>query len=280
VKSQSTEKIRHIVIFAEKGELLPDALIDELRDQAVTCGWLRGSGVVTDCEIRVYDAETGGLAPSRRLNGVSNLLMIDGSVGMTAGDVSLGLRVVIARETDRGMETIAGELTSAQAVAMEIFVTAIDDLAIARILDARAGVWLLGDESNAASASEVARKEAPKDKPRSSAWNEAIDASADAPRAAARPKSATASSAPMPARPAARPAAESDEGPMPEAGDLVEHFAFGSCEVVKSDGERIHLRVGKDGRIREIALEMLRVSPLPPADDAPNKRIWKLERRI
>jgi hypothetical protein len=47
--------------------------------------------------------------------------------------------------------------------------------------------------------------------------------------------------------------------------------------VVKSDGERLHLRIPKDGRIREIALEMLRVIPL---DSEGTGRLFKLERRI
>jgi hypothetical protein len=58
----------------------------------------------------------------------------------------------------------------------------------------------------------------------------------------------------------------------------VDHFAFGHCDVLKSDGDRLHLKVHKDGRIREIALEMLRVAPL--GDDASGKRRFKLERKI
>lgn len=81
---------------------------------------------------------------------------------------------------------------------------------------------------------------------------------------------------PIPARPA-RPQVDEEEGPTPEPGDRVEHFAFGSCEVLKSDGERLHLRLGKNGSIKEIALEMLRVSELP-ADGGPGRR-FKLERR-
>jgi hypothetical protein len=49
--------------------------------------------------------------------------------------------------------------------------------------------------------------------------------------------------------------------------------------VLKSDGgDRLHLKVGKDGRIREIALEMLKVTPLESAD--PTRRRFKLDRRI
>jgi hypothetical protein len=65
---------------------------------------------------------------------------------------------------------------------------------------------------------------------------------------------------------------------VPEAGDVVDHFAFGPSEVLRSDGDRLHLRVRKDGRIREIALEMLRVSRLPDTEDG--KRRFRLERRI
>jgi hypothetical protein len=82
--------------------------------------------------------------------------------------------------------------------------------------------------------------------------------------------------APIPQRPA-RPPTDFDT-PYPEPGDSVEHFAFGRAEVVKSDGDRLHLKVHKDGRIREIALEMLRVTRLADADDG--KRHFKLERRM
>jgi hypothetical protein len=79
----------------------------------------------------------------------------------------------------------------------------------------------------------------------------------------------------MPQRPA-RPA-ETAEQPIPQPGDVVDHFAFGRCEVVKTDGERLHLRIPRDGRIREIALEMLRVTPLEPEGGIQR---FKLERRI
>lgn len=64
----------------------------------------------------------------------------------------------------------------------------------------------------------------------------------------------------MPARPP--PRADTSHDVLPEEGDAVEHFAFGSCDVVKSDGDRLHLKVRKDGRVKEIALEMLRVQLL------------------
>ena len=81
----------------------------------------------------------------------------------------------------------------------------------------------------------------------------------------------------------AAPSAASDPAPRstccsPEQGDSVEHFAFGRSDVVKSDGDRLHLKVHKDGRIREIALGMLKVTRIP--DDDAGRRHFKLERRM
>ena len=72
--------------------------------------------------------------------------------------------------------------------------------------------------------------------------------------------------------------ADTDDGPFPDHGDLVDHFAFGSCEVLKGDGDRIHVKVGKDGRIREIALEMLKVTLKSEPDERPRR--FRLERKL
>jgi hypothetical protein len=113
------------------------------------------------------------------------------------------------------------------------------------------------------------------------------------PSPAAKPVSPTAkpASPPNPARPpggsnfASRvgaAAALSDEedaagSESPERGDLVQHFAFGLCEVLSAAGERLVLRdAGGTGRIREIAIDRLAVTG-PVEQDG--KRLFRLERR-
>ena len=68
-----------------------------------------------------------------------------------------------------------------------------------------------------------------------------------------------------------------EEGPQPERGDLVEHFAFGRAEVLSVDGERLVLRdLYGPGRIREIALDRLTVKgPL----EHDGKRLFRLDKR-
>jgi predicted DNA-binding protein with PD1-like motif len=276
------------VLRAGGGEPIPDALASRLREEQVACGWLRGSGVLADVELRAFDAELGTLGRTRRIAGPVQLLSLEGSIGLSGGEPSFSLRGVLARETDHGLETLAGEIAAARAVALEVLVTALDDVALERSLDETAGVWLLrGGASTSPAAARAARPSpvavvaAAGSAPAApAAWSAALEASDHAEREPPRPVRVAAPTgamtAPIPQRPA-RPPTDFDT-PYPEPGDSVEHFAFGRAEVVKSDGDRLHLKVHKDGRVREIALEMLRVTRLADADGG--KRHFKLERRM
>lgn len=268
---------RHVVLRASAGEMLPDTLVTKLRDERVACGWLRASGVVADVELRAYDGELATLGSSRRIAGPVQVLALEGSIGLSQGEPSMSLRALLARETDRGLETLAGEIVSARTIALEVLVTALDDVALERALDASAGVWLLGGGTGTRNAAEPRPHAEPKAPP--PAWSSALEASEHVearPRPAASPPAPGVAPAVMPQRPP-RPGVDLDT-PFPEPGDVVDHFAFGRADVVKSDGDRLHLKVHKDGRVREIALEMLRVSRMPDADDG--KRHFKLERRM
>ncbi len=64
---------------------------------------------------------------------------------------------------------------------------------------------------------------------------------------------------------------------VPRRGDSVDHFAFGRCEIVKCDGVRAHLRLSKDGRVKELALDLLKVSFL--GFDAAGARRYRFDRK-
>jgi predicted DNA-binding protein with PD1-like motif len=287
VKVETSERARHLVLRAELGDVLPDALLRLVRELGVVAGWFRGSGVLEEIELRVYGAKIRGHGALRREAGPLQALVLDGTLGIAGGDMALGLRAVFARETDQGVETLAGELTAARVVALEGVVTVLDDVVMPRGLDPVAGIWLMTDPSRAVEGAVAPRQVLPSDKTANispaqqgraraapPAWSDAIAASA------ATPKDKTAAAArsgqPIPIRPA-RPVVAEDDNLFPQAGDMVEHFAFGTCEVFKSDGDRLHLRVGKDGRMREIALEMLRVTLL--ASDGETHR-YRLDRKM
>jgi predicted DNA-binding protein with PD1-like motif len=64
----------------------------------------------------------------------------------------------------------------------------------------------------------------------------------------------------------------------PEVGDRATHFHFGECTIIASDGERIRLRQERDGRVREVSLEMLRIEP-PTTDPTTGQRTFLLSRK-
>jgi predicted DNA-binding protein with PD1-like motif len=218
------------------GDALPSAIADALRSTGTGAAWIRATGVVSDVELRTLRGD--GSAMERRFSGPMQLVSLEGAVGARS---ELGLSAVLARETERGLETVAGTLVRARVILLEALA--------------------IGIESRANGGA-------------------AVDLGTPAVAVAAAPPTATAApmTAAIPQRPV-RPPPPSDQpdAPFPDAGDVVEHFAFGTCDVLKTDGDRIHLRVHKDQRIKEIAPEMLRVVPL---DLESTPRRFRLERKI
>lgn len=146
----------------------------------------------------------------------------------------------LSRHTSTGSELVAGQLLAARSAGVT-----------ASLWHAQGSVRELVD---AAPPRPEAAAEAAKAAPAASGWAAAAQAVA------------------------ADLAEEEDEEPQrPVRGDLVRHFAFGLCEVLQDTGDRLKLRdVQGQGRIREIAVDMLVISPAPPHA---GKRVFKLTRK-
>jgi predicted DNA-binding protein with PD1-like motif len=310
--------------------VLEEALRRVFEERHIGSGFFRATGVLRDVELRSYDGREGGAGPLRKLPGTWMLVSLEGAIGTFQGDVSFGLRAVLSREGECGMEMAAGEIVTAQSLGLEGVLWG-SEAVVVRSRDDVAGIWLLegsplgtaltgpsrfGGPPKATlpiPAPDAAREPAVnysqgKQAPRGSTpptepaakgggerrkapptlasadWTAVAEASAEqdpshstfAPPAI--PKSAADRRADLirPARPMM--AAAADPGLIPARGDIAEHFAFGRCEVIKTEGERIHLKLERDGKIKEIALEMLRVKEVDSA--TPGRRRFKLERKI
>lgn len=238
MKATSSDRARHLLVSAEAGEALPQALTAALREAGVSSGWVRASGVLVELELQ-------GESGTRKISGAVQAVAVEGS--LRSGAVTL--RGVFAREGDGGMQTLAGEIASARVVAFDALVIAFDG-------------------EGARATEEPRAKEA-------TTWADATSPVEEPKRRVETPPSPGAGGIPQRI---AKPVREEVEQIIPEPGDAVEHFAFGPCDVLKSDGDRLHLKVHKDQRIREIALEMLRVTPLQ--SDDPSRRKFRLDRKL
>ncbi len=289
----TTTNARHVLFRLSEPARLPDALLGTLRDEIVVTGWMRASGILHDVVLRAIGGTT-----VRAISGAVQVISLEGSIGLSQGDVTCGLRAVLARETDTGLETLAGEIVEARVDALEVLVTAFDDVTATRQAGV-AGVWQVdASAARAPAAAAPAAKPSPappppaaREREPSPPPSEPEPARAPIAAAAAPAPPAPTATAPKPSptfsaagavampRPVAKPKVEEEEQIYPDAGDVVEHFAFGRCDVVKSDGDRLHLRLGKDGRIKEIALEMLKVTPLAPVEGSAGRH-FKLDRKL
>jgi predicted DNA-binding protein with PD1-like motif len=311
--------------------VLEEALRRVFEERHIGSGFFRATGVLRDVELRSYDGREGGAGPLRKLPGTWMLVSLEGAIGTFQGDVSFGLRAVLSREGECGMEMAAGEIVTAQSLGLEGVLWG-SEAVVVRSRDDVAGIWLLEGSPLGTALTGPARFGPPKgatlpipspdatrepavnysqgkQAPRGSTpptepaakgggerrkapptlasadWTAVAEASAEqdpshstfAPPAG--PKTAADRRADLirPARPMMG-GTTADPGLIPARGDIAEHFAFGRCEVIKTEGERIHLKLERDGKIKEIALEMLRVKEVDSA--TPGRRRFKLERKI
>jgi hypothetical protein len=177
--------------------------------------------------------------PIRALRGRLTLVSL-----MGPGDGPWG--VVLSRATDSGLELLGGELVRATSLGVTLSVQ--DALAATATTGARAA-------ATAAAPAPVAVEDSPT-RAAATGWAAVANASARALRAASL---------------------DVDDQQMPEPGDLVRHFAFGLCEVIMSDHDRLKIRdLEGPGRIREIRTDKLSVRG--PTDED-GKRLFQLERK-
>lgn len=179
-----------------------------------------------------------GADPRRTLRGRYTLVALSGPVG---GPYT----VQLARAASGGFEQAAGELVSARTAGVR-----------ALLIPAQ----FAGEEPDFSDAVPPALESAP----------------APGKTSSPAPASSWAAAAAAAASAQAEPEEEEEPG-TPERGDLVHHFAFGWCEVLRVNGERLMLRDLKGpGRIREIIVDVLDVAGPSEKD---GKRAFKLTRR-
>jgi hypothetical protein len=218
------------------GENLLDAL-------AEACGpgdgWVAAVGHVDTVEIRVAGE---GADVRKQLRGRLTLAQLSGPYGGP-------YFATLARHSSLGAELVAGQLLGARSAAVT-----------ATLWTAQGSVRELVD------AAPVRVEPVP------AVEKTAAAAAAPAPAATGGWAAAAKAAAAQAAGPE-----EEVEPARPARGDLVRHFAFGLCEVLQDTGDRLKLRdVHGQGRIREIALDMLDISP--PTEQN-GKRTFKLSRK-
>lgn len=219
--------------------------------RGTTDAWFDGAGEVAEPVLELA-TETGERV-TRSLPGVWDLVSLRGAITRSG---ATNLHVLVAREGAAGPQLVGGLLRSARVVRVDLLVCTADaeDRPASAVAPAPAPARILEDRRSSPGTAAPPLAPAP---------------SPSSPGTPHAPHPPTAMPKPL------RTTTESVEV-YPEEGDTVNHFAFGRCMVVFSDGERIRLQQDKDSRVREVALSMLRVGEPTPVGD---KRHWELTRK-
>lgn len=300
---REAHRTRHLVIRLDRGDELPAALARALDEADAQSGFITGVGALEAAELAHYDQQTRAFDKPRRLDAPCEVLSLTGNVAHLDGAASVRLTAVLSRETDTGLQSFGGQLVWGRAFELELHVVVFDNLTLTRIADDRTGLPVLAGRSAIdaghprAPAAAPAQPAAPAAAPPAPAPPAAHTPPPAPPPAPARPvtppaappRTFTPDPPTPPAAPPAAPAMESNAMPQrpqkpredvenyPDAGNSVMHFAFGECTVLSSDGDRIRLRQDKDGRVREVALAMLRIEAT--STGAEGARHFKLHRK-
>jgi len=283
-----SKRVRHLVLHVERGEELPVALIRALHDVEARAAMIRGAGIAEAIEIASIDQH--GRSTIHRLDTPSVVVSLSGNVAVEDGATNVHLYVTLARQTELGHQTISGHVRWARASALDLHVTVFDDLVLERLTDDFGFSAALHASSRASGTpAKMVLEEAPR------------EVVVTAPVVQAKPVVKEPEAKPHVKEPEVKPLVREPEvelkpGPAltpptrlakpqddsreiyPDVNDMVTHFSFGECEVIGSDGERIRLRQIKDGRVREVALEMLKIEG-PSVDPGTNKRLFHLSRK-
>jgi hypothetical protein len=181
-----------------------------------------------------------GADPVRALRGRFTLVTLGGP---SSGPVG----VVLSRATDSGLELVGGELVRARSLGVTLSTSGAGD-PVARPARVATAPARTPDPPPAAA----------EDRSQAAASGWAADAAAAARRL--------------------RAAERDDTQVLPEPGDLVKHFAFGLCEVLMAEDDRLKIRdLDGPGRIREIRTDMLIVRG--PTDQG-GRSLFQLERKL
>jgi predicted DNA-binding protein with PD1-like motif len=249
-----SRRTRHLFLQLGPGDELPGSLLRALDSAEARAGWLSATGALEGVSLA-----TAGSPTPRRIDAPCEVVSMSGSLATHEGAGDLRLASTLAREGETGMAVLAGRVLAARVLWLDVHVVVFDDVNVQR----REGRPAVADApfvpTPTPAAAEPARPYVPAGA--NPGWPAAADRPAGAP--------------PVPIR-AQRRVDEVEH--YPEPGDLVMHFHFGECTVIDSDGERIRLRQDKDGRVREVALSMLRIEPFT-MQESTGKRLFKLSRK-
>jgi predicted DNA-binding protein with PD1-like motif len=129
----------------EKGEPVVEKLVELARFEKIDAGFVRAQGVVEEIFLERYDASARRYVPLATVGGVDGpweLVSLQGSLSLLAGQPGARLWAVVATSLGGRPRVLAGSLAAARAIYVEFAVDVCDDGDLERRDDAVTGLPL------------------------------------------------------------------------------------------------------------------------------------------
>jgi predicted DNA-binding protein with PD1-like motif len=129
----------------EKGDSLPQALIDFCQANDIAAGEFRAMGAVTDLAVTEWDVDASEYREPLTRKEPSEILLLYGNISLRDGDIFPHLHISASYFKDGHTTMIAGHLAKATVFACEFVLDAYDDLDLVRVADEATGLFLWGE---------------------------------------------------------------------------------------------------------------------------------------
>ncbi|NOZ86256.1 MAG: DUF296 domain-containing protein [Deltaproteobacteria bacterium] len=137
-----SNKGRRIIGRLERGDNLLESLLTTCEKFDVKAGFIRGLGAFETAELTEYDIEKGDYRPPFRLEGLHELLMLNGNVSFKEGRPFLHLHALLSSVKPGACTVYGGHLLSATVFACEFEIVTSDDVELVRKADTATGLSL------------------------------------------------------------------------------------------------------------------------------------------
>lgn len=251
---------RHVRRFVGRLEQSDDPIATFKRfaeSERLRAAWIRASGFLEWADITFWDSEREAFRTSRRIDGPLVVTEATGSISMRLGEPYVELRASFARETDRGVEVLGGQISMASALSLEFVIEGLEDVRLERDEEPSTGmsVWkgertggVMARGARSAPGRETMRpaparddEEPARPAPPPRVEARGVEPRGDAPRAMPEPSVVTKpriDGSPSWADVARASSNQEDSADdlHPKKGDWIEHRQFGICRI---DGEDV-----------------------------------------
>ncbi len=136
-----THKRRNFVGSLNAGADLIEAVRKMCVDNTILCGFLHGTGYLKDIKLRTFDGVTRTYRDPETHLGTLHVVSCSGNISLADRQTSIRCHVVgTVSRPGQPPVLVSGELVSAEIIALEFTLDAVDDLRFYRARDERSGL--------------------------------------------------------------------------------------------------------------------------------------------